>query len=193
MKQSVFFPGLACLLLMAPVNADQLISDDAVVQGSSCIGSACSATETFGYSTLKIKAESPLVHFDDTSSSGSFPSNDWKLGVSDETSGEQASFYIEDATAGLRVFEISPDGDIALGSLSDVVSGAVSVGSDSASRRVAFVADPVDDTDAVNLRTATAMIDADVSADDRAAVEAAITALSERLDSLAARIYILEN
>tara|TARA_B100001105_G_scaffold197721_1_gene161486 strand:- start:42 stop:209 length:168 start_codon:yes stop_codon:yes gene_type:complete len=48
--------------------------------------------ETFGFETLKVKSASPLVLFDDTSSSASFPDNDWQIGVSDDVAGDQASF-----------------------------------------------------------------------------------------------------
>ena len=192
MKKSwVLASGLVFGLSSAAM-ADQVFNADVIVQGKGCIGAECAEDENFSFSTLKIKAESPVIHMDDTSNSASFPANDWRVGISDDTVGSEASFYIEDVTGDRRVLEISPAGDVALGSQSVIVSGAVSVGSDLGSRRVAYVADPEAGTDAVNLRTAEAMIDADVTADDKALVDEAVAAINARLTRLADRISALE-
>ncbi|MEK9712388.1 MAG: hypothetical protein VW258_07460, partial [Thalassolituus sp.] len=90
------------------------------------------------------------------------------------------------------VLELSPEGDVALGTMSTVVDGAVSVGSESAQRRVVFVADAEADTDAVNLRTAQGLVSGlDVTA-EAAELDAAISALNARLTALSERVSALE-
>ena len=130
--------------------------------------------------------------FDDTSSSASFPKNDWQLGISDDVAGDAASFFIEDRTNNRRVLELTPEGDVALGSMSTIVEGAVSVGSDTAKRRVVFVADAQEDTDAVNLRTAQNLVSGLDVTTEATELEAAITALNERLTALSERVSALE-
>ncbi|WP_369985797.1 hypothetical protein [Thalassolituus sp.] len=174
------------------VMADEVITQELVVQQSVCVGAECQDGEVFGFETLKVKSASPQMLFDDTSSSAAFPSNDWQVGVSDEIAGDQASFFIEDATGNRRVFEASPSGDVALGSSSAIVQGAVSVGSEDIARRVVYVADATADTDAVNLRTAQSIASTlDVSS-EAAELDAAIEALNARLSDLSDRITALE-
>ena len=72
--------------------ANEVITQELVVQESVCVGAGCRDGETFGFETLKVKSASPLELFDDTSSSASFPDNDWQIGVSDDVAGDQASF-----------------------------------------------------------------------------------------------------
>ena len=185
---------ISALLLTAAGNAmaDEVISGSLIVMESTCIGADCQEGEALGFETLRVKSESPQILFDDTSNSGSFPKNDWQIGVSDEVAGDQASFFIEDATSQRRVFEISPEGDVALGSMSVVVEGAVSVGSSDASRRVAYVADAEADTDAVNLRTAQSIVSSLDVAPEKAQLDAAISALNDRLTALSDRVTELE-
>ena len=187
-----YFVSALLLSAVGGVVADEVIYDDLIAIGSTCVGIECQDGELFGSETLKIKSDSPQVLFDDTSNSASFPRNDWQIGVSDNIAGEQASFFIEDATSNRRVFEISPEGDVALGSLATVVEGAVSVGSEEASRRVVYVADAESDTDAVNLRTAQGLVSGlDVSAEAEE-LDAAIQSLNSRLTDLSDRISALE-
>ena len=72
--------------------ANEVITQELVVQESVCVGAGCQDGETFGFEILKVKSASPLELFDDTSSSASFPDNDWQIGVSDDVAGDQASF-----------------------------------------------------------------------------------------------------
>lgn len=185
--------GFSVSVIAFSAQADQVVATDLIVQSSTCVGAECVDGETFGFETLKIKGASPQVLFDDTSNSSSFPANDWKIGVADAAAGTAASFFIEDASSGQRVFEISPEGGIALGTGSEVVAGAVSVGGSEFKRRITNVADPVSDTDAVNLRTAQGYIDAATVSSEADEVNAAIEALNTRLSALADRITALEN
>lgn len=180
------------LSLSGSIYAGDVINAPLVVPFNTCIGSDCLPNEEFQFETLKIKSPSPQIRFDDTSNSGAFPNNDWQIGISDEVVGEAASFFIEDVTHNRRVLELSPEGDVALGTMSTVVDGAVSVGSESAQRRVVFVADAEADTDAVNLRTAQGLVSGlDVTA-EAAELDAAISALNARLTALSERVSALE-
>ena len=85
---------------------DQVIPDDLIVQSSACVGQDCVNGENFGFDTLRLKENNLRLHFDDTSSSGSFPSNDWTLIANDSSNGGANYFAIEDRTAGRHVFEV---------------------------------------------------------------------------------------
>ena len=84
----------------------QVFTQDVVVQGSQCIGVDCSSSPSFGFDTLRLKENNLRIKFDDTSSSASFPSNDWEITINDSTNGGASFFGITDVTAGRRVFAI---------------------------------------------------------------------------------------
>lgn len=174
------------VVLAGPAVADQVINQDLNVQGSLCVGEDCSTSESFGYDTIRLKSETPQIHFEDTSSSASFPSTDWRIGISDSGMAVPASFMIENLTSGYTSFLISPDGDVALGAGAELVTDAVSVGAMGSERRVTFVAEGVDATDAVTLTQMQAEVAAD-SADidvELDALDTRMQALNDRLDSL---------
>jgi hypothetical protein len=79
----------------------QLIADNLMVQGSLCVGLDCTASESFGFDTIRLKENSLRIKFEDTSV-GAFPTNDWQLTANDSASGGQSKFSIEDIT-GARV------------------------------------------------------------------------------------------
>ncbi len=83
--------------------ADQVIADDLIVQGSACIGFDCSNGESFGFDTLRLKENNLRIHFDDTSTSASFPRNDWRILANDTGNGGDSYLGIEDSTAGRRI------------------------------------------------------------------------------------------
>jgi hypothetical protein len=92
--------AIAALAISAPTSADQVFLDDLIVDGSACIGMDCANGENFGSDTLRLKENNLRIHFDDTSSTGSFPSNDWRIQINDSTNGGASYFGIQDATAG---------------------------------------------------------------------------------------------
>jgi hypothetical protein len=98
----------AIIPLAVSVNlyADQQILDDLVVDGSACIGFDCVNGESFGFDTLRLKENNVRIKFDDTSSTGSFPSNDWQLTANDSSNGGQNKFSIDDTTSGRTPFTI---------------------------------------------------------------------------------------
>ena len=85
--------------------ADQVFPDDVIVQGSLCAGFDCVNNENFGFDTIKLKENNLRILFDDTSS-GTFPTNNWRLIANDSFSGGASYFAIEDATAGRSIFSV---------------------------------------------------------------------------------------
>ncbi len=83
------------------LSADQVIPDDLIVQGSTCVGFDCVNNESFGFDTIRLKENNLRIKFEDTSV-GSFPTNDWQLVANDSASGGASRFSIEDVT-GSRV------------------------------------------------------------------------------------------
>ncbi len=85
---------------------DQVIADDLIVDGSACIGMDCSNGENFGFDTLRLKENNLRIKFDDTSNSGSFPSNDWQLTANGSNNGDASYFAIDDITGGKTPFKV---------------------------------------------------------------------------------------
>lgn len=113
-------------------SADQVIVDDQIVQGSSCVGTDCVNGESFGFDTIRIKENNVRIHFDDTSNSASFPQNDWRLIANDSGNGGANYLAIEDSNSGRIPFRVEAgaaanalvveaDSDIGIGTLNPVV------------------------------------------------------------------------
>lgn len=79
---------------------------DTIVDGSLCVGLDCTSVESFGSDTVRLKENNLRIHFDDTSASGSFPSNDWRITINDSSNGGGSYFSIDDATAGKTPFKV---------------------------------------------------------------------------------------
>ena len=189
----------SAIIVSLPViaSADQVFGEDVIVQGSLCAGLDCIVDEVFDFDTLVLKSASPQIVFEDTSSSGSFPNQDWRVGVTDGGSAQAASFFIKNTTYDLNSLVISPEGDVALGAGAQVVEDAVSVGDLGSERRVTHVADAVDDSDAVTLAqfnafkaTATESVSTEVDALDTrvSQLETRLSDLVDRLEAVAAKI-----
>lgn len=88
-------------------NADQVFSDDVIVTSSMCVGQDCVNGESFGFDTLRIKENNVRIKFQDTSSSGSFPSNDWQITINDSANGGANFFGIDDINSGKRPFTVA--------------------------------------------------------------------------------------
>ena len=80
---------------------DQVIPDDLIVQGSTCVGFDCVDGESFGFDTIRLKENNTRIKFEDTST-GTFPANDWQITANDSASGGANKFSIEDIT-GVKV------------------------------------------------------------------------------------------
>lgn len=202
MKRKVSqFLLIALTTVAVSASADEVILDDLIVDGSACVGTPCINNEVFDFDTLKIKSDTPQIRFQDTSISASFPTQDWLMGI---MAGLDMSsiFYIKDEISSETVLQVQSgtNGGVALGAGAELVSGAVSVGSTGNSRRVAYVADAVEGTDAVTLSQFNDFETnaAATAATDIAAVNAEITdlqaemvLLNQRLDEVIARLNTL--
>lgn len=111
---------------------DQVIADDLIVIGSECVGADCVNNENFGFDTLRLKENNLRIHFEDTSNTGSFPSNDWRIVANDSINGGDNYLALEDSTAGRIPFKlesaapanallIDSDGDVGFGTATPVV------------------------------------------------------------------------
>ncbi len=85
---------------------DQVILDDLIVDGSACIGFDCVNGESFGFDTLRLKENNLRIKAQDTSSSASFPSNDWQITFNDSSNGGANKFSIDDIDGGRTPFTI---------------------------------------------------------------------------------------
>jgi len=93
-------------LMMGLAQADQVILDDLIVNGSNCVGQDCVNGESFGFDTIRLKENNLRIRFQDTSSSASFPTNDWQITVNDSANGGQNKFSIDDVDGGRTPFTI---------------------------------------------------------------------------------------
>lgn len=90
----------------APVPNDQVIADDLIVQGSTCVGLDCVNNENFSFDTIRLKENNTRIKFEDTSV-GAFPSTDWQLTANDNASGGANKFSIQDITAATIPFTVT--------------------------------------------------------------------------------------
>lgn len=98
--------ALTAAALLQSAYAAQIIAEDLAVQGSECVGMDCEGNESFGYDTIRLKENNVRIGFEDTSSSGSFPSNDWAIKINDSLDGGANYFEILDTTGGLESLKI---------------------------------------------------------------------------------------
>ncbi len=125
---------------------DQVFTDDVIVQGGSlCVGIDCVNGENFGFDTQRFKENNLRIHFDDTSSSASFPGNDWRITINDSSNGGANYFSVEDATANTTPFRIlagagnnalyiNASGNVGIGTSNPVVQVQVTDGNSPALR-----------------------------------------------------------
>ncbi len=110
----------------------QTFATDLIVQGSACVGIDCTSSESFGSDTLRFKENNLRIHFNDTSSSGSFPKNDWRITINDSANGGAEYFSVDDATNNKTPFKIEAnaqnntlyveaDGDVGIKTANPVV------------------------------------------------------------------------
>lgn len=86
--------------------ADQVFTDDVIVDGSLCVGQDCVNGESFGFDTIRLKENNLRIGFNDTSNSASFPSNDWEITINDSGNGGANYFGITDSTSGRVPFRV---------------------------------------------------------------------------------------
>lgn len=88
------------------VPEDQVIPDDLIVQGSTCVGFDCVNNESFGFDTIRLKENNLRIKFEDTSAAG-FSTNDWQLTANDSAAGGSSKFSIEDITGAKVPFTVT--------------------------------------------------------------------------------------
>ena len=127
-KGATSFALVSCLVcsLAAPARADQVITDDLIVQMSAAFGMDALDGESFGFDTLRLKENNLRIHFDDTSSSAGFAANDWRLIANDSATGGANYFAIEDTTAARVPFRV--DAGAPADALRVVSSGRIGLG-----------------------------------------------------------------
>jgi hypothetical protein len=81
-------------------------NEDLYVKGSLCVGTDCADPETWSYDVIRLKENNLRLHFDDTSSTSSFPANDWRIVINDIIDGGGNYFAVEDSTSGAVPFKI---------------------------------------------------------------------------------------
>ena len=110
-----------------------------IVGGSACIGFDCVNGESFGFDTIRLKENNLRIKFVDTSSSASFPSNDWQLTANESSNGGANKFSIDDVNSGRTPFTLEAGapshslyvdggGRIGLGTSTPVVEIHIEVG-----------------------------------------------------------------
>ena len=78
---------------------DVVTPDDAIIQGSACVGLDCVDGEDFGFDTIRVKENNTRVQFDDTSTSAGFPTNNWQIRANASGSGGESFLGIVDQGA----------------------------------------------------------------------------------------------
>jgi len=146
--------AIAVNLVSGPACADQVIVDDLIVEGSTCVGFDCVNNESFGFETIKLKEHNLRIKFEDTSLSAGFPTTDWQIIINDSVDGGRNYFGVDNVTSGkpvLRIFD-GTNGEVIIGEGStDGGAGTMSVGSSTSTRRIVNVADGVAASDAATV------------------------------------------
>ncbi len=92
--------------LVPPAYADVVHLDDVIIRGSLGVGVDSYDGQNFGFDTIILRENNLRIFFDDTSSTSSFPRNDWRIIINDSANGGASYFAIEDSTAGRVPFKI---------------------------------------------------------------------------------------
>jgi hypothetical protein len=194
---NILLRGGATLLIfqyffLSTAYADEVILDDLIVDGSICVGIECMNPEDFNFDTIVLKSSDPQIQFHDTSTTSSFPTNDWTVGITDNGTGGLPTFLVTDVESGFTVLQLQADaaGGVAIGAGAEIVANAVSIGAAGTERRIAHLAEGTDPADAVNrgqFDAFAAQADQDAAA-DKVALDAEITDLQDRLDAINAGI-----
>jgi predicted aspartyl protease len=123
--------GLVATLPSA-IQADQVFNDDVIITFSLCVGNDCVNGESFGFDTVRLKENNLRIHFEDTSTSASFPTNDWRITINDSSNGGGNYFAIDDVSGSRTPFRVDAGaptnavrvdsaGDLGLGTANPVV------------------------------------------------------------------------
>ncbi|MBK1790300.1 tail fiber domain-containing protein [Persicirhabdus sediminis] len=86
---------------------DVIHVDDTIIQGSLAAGFDSVNGESFGFDTIRLKENNLRIHFQDTSTSASFPSADWRIVANDSSNGGANYLAFEDSDAGTKPFYVA--------------------------------------------------------------------------------------
>jgi hypothetical protein len=105
--RTVSLTAALALLIGTPPTAlaDQVVPDDAIVQGNLCVGTTCADGEIFlGGAEVRVKGSAPRVRFESDGRNWEF------VGISTQ-------FVFQDTTAGTVPFRIGADGKMGVGTI----------------------------------------------------------------------------
>jgi len=106
MTRNLTLTTSALCLAAGLAQADQVILDDLIVDGSICAGMDCVNGESFGFDTIRLKENNLRIRAVDTSSTSSFPSRDWQITFNDSSNGGANKFSIDDIDGGRTPFTL---------------------------------------------------------------------------------------
>ncbi len=98
LKYTRLIAAAGALSMMSGVAMAQTFTTDVIIQGSLCVGVDCSTGESFGFDTIRLKENNLRIKFQDTSTSASFPSNDWTITANDSSNGGNNYLRFDDVT-----------------------------------------------------------------------------------------------
>jgi len=123
---AVAIAGSMMLGFSTAATADQVFNDDVIITFSLCVGNDCVNGESFGFDTIRLKENNLRIAFVDTSTSASFPTNDWEIEVNSSNNGGENYFAIDDVSGGRTPFRVqagAPTGSLWVDSAGDVGIG----------------------------------------------------------------------
>jgi hypothetical protein len=94
--------------------SDVVHGDDVIITGGLCVGADCVDGESF-FDTMKLKDLSLSIYFQDTSSTSTWPTNDWRILINDTSETGADYFSIEDSETANRLFTLeagAPDNSL---------------------------------------------------------------------------------
>ncbi|MGV6811854.1 MAG: hypothetical protein ACWA47_06380 [Brevirhabdus sp.] len=120
----------AAALTAAPAMAQvTLATGDARIDGSLCVGFDCPTSISFGFDTIRLMENNLRVHFQDTSTSASFPTTDWEITINDSSNGGDSYFAVTNKTNSrvpLRLHDGAPTNSLVVDDQGDVGIGVAS-------------------------------------------------------------------
>ena len=105
---------------------------DVYIQDSLCVGFDCVFGSGFGFDTIRLQENNLRIKFQDTSSSGSFPTVDWQILINGTQNGDPNYFGIQDIDSNTTPFRVDAgsinnalrvdsDGDVGIGTATPIV------------------------------------------------------------------------
>lgn len=95
----------AALLLAAPLNAQTVLVGHHSIEGDLCAGTECTGSESFAFTSLKLKEADVGLLFEDTTDSPYYAGHDWRITINNPFA-NLGYFAIEDIDGSGTVFHI---------------------------------------------------------------------------------------